>query len=145
MKTKLLQGKEPRIFLAVFETGEEVADGLLRFARENRITGASFTAIGAFEDVTLAYFDTDRKEYQVIPIDEQVEVLAMVGNIGTQGDEPRFHAHAVVGKRDGTTRGGHFLHAHVRPTLEVVVTETPGFLRRTEDPDTGLLLIDAAQ
>lgn len=144
MKTKLLQHEKPRIFVAVFETGEEVADGLLRLAREYLITGAGFTAIGAFEDVTLAFFDTHEQEYQEIPINEQVEVLAMVGNIGTQSGEPRFHAHVVVGRRDGTTRGGHFLRAQVRPTLEVVITESPGHLRRTKDAATGLLLIDAA-
>ena len=33
--------------------------------------------------------------------------------------KPSLHLHAVLGLRDGTTRGGHFLKGIVRPTLEV--------------------------
>jgi predicted DNA-binding protein with PD1-like motif len=33
------------------------------------------------------------------------------------------------------------LEGHVRPTLEVVVTETPAHLHRRFDPDAGLALI----
>jgi predicted DNA-binding protein with PD1-like motif len=53
----------------------------------------------------------------------------------------KIHAHAVVGRRDGSTRGGHLKQAYVFPTLEVVVEETPGYLRRRYDPETGLTLI----
>jgi uncharacterized protein len=142
MKSKLLHDGETRIFAVVFGTGDEVSQGLLEFARRNGVTGASFTAIGAFRRATLAFFDLATKEYEEIPVEEQVEVLTLAGNIGTHQGEPRVHAHVVVGLRDGSTRGGHLLEATVRPTLEVVVTETPGYLRRTEDPETGLPLID---
>jgi predicted DNA-binding protein with PD1-like motif len=47
----------------------------------------------------------------------------------------------VLGKADGTAHGGHLLRAHVRPTLEVIVTESPAHLRRRSDPETGLALI----
>jgi hypothetical protein len=40
-----------------------------------------------------------------------------------------------------STRGGHLMSAIVRPTLEVVLTESPGFLKRQTDPATGLALI----
>jgi uncharacterized protein len=142
MKTKLLHEHQgARTYAVVFDTDDEVSEGLLRFAKENEITGASFTAIGAFRRATLAFFDLDTNEYERIPVDEQVEVLTLAGNIGRHEGEPKVHAHVVVGKRDGTTRGGHLLDAHVRPTLEVVVTETPEHLRRVEDPATGLPLI----
>lgn len=50
--------------------------------------------------------------------------------------------HLLNGLRDGTTRGRHLIEARVRPTLEVVVTESPEHLRRRTDPQTGLALID---
>jgi predicted DNA-binding protein with PD1-like motif len=53
-----------------------------------------------------------------------------------------LHAHVVVGKRDGTAHGGHFLNGRVWPTLEMVVTETPAHLRRRKDDETSLPLID---
>ena len=67
----------------------------------------------------------ERKEFKPIPINEQVEVLALVGNIALYQGEPMIHAHVVVGRSGGTTPGGHILEAHVRPTLEVTVVKSP--------------------
>jgi hypothetical protein len=36
---------------------------------------------------------------------------------------------------------GHLGEAHVRPTLEVIVTESPAHLRKVTDPETRLALI----
>jgi hypothetical protein len=52
------------------------------------------------------------------------------------------HAHVFLGTRDGAARGGHLLAATVRPTLEVIVEESPSALRRRIDDATGLPLID---
>ncbi len=132
-----------RTFVLVFDTGDEAVSGLTEFAGEGGLEAASFTAIGAFGAATLGYFDMDEKEYRKIPVHEQVEVLSLVGNIARNEDgEPKVHAHAVLGRSDGTTRGGHLLEGRVRPTLEVVLTETPAHLRRETDPETGLPLID---
>ncbi len=142
MKSKLLFDRNgERVYAVVLDTGDEVASGLFRFAREVNLAGAHFTAIGAFRDVTLGYFEIDRKEYKKIPVCEQVEVLSLVGNVATSESEPKLHAHVVVGKADGTAHGGHLVEAHVRPTLEVIITEAPQHLRRVHDPATGLALI----
>ncbi len=53
-----------------------------------------------------------------------------------------MHAHAVLGRADGSTVGGHLLEGEVWPTLEVVVSEAPATLRKRVDPETGLALID---
>ncbi len=76
-----------------------------------------------------------------LEIDEQVEVLSLIGDVALEGTQPKVHAHVVVGRRDGTAHGGHLLEAHVRPTLEVVLAEVPGHLQRETDPETGLALI----
>lgn len=141
MQSKLLQNDPTRTFAVVFDTGEEVADGLLRFAREHDLSAARLTAIGALQRATLAFFDVDDKDYKEIPIEDQVEVLALVGNIARYEGAPKLHAHVVVGMRDGTTRGGHLLEAYARPTLEVMLTETPGSLQREMDEESGLPLL----
>jgi hypothetical protein len=142
MKSKLLwESDGQRIFAVVFDPQDEVAAGLQAFARESHAISASFTAIGALSDVTLGYFEMERKDYKRIQISEQVEVLSLVGNIALHSDKPKIHAHLVVGKRDGTAHGGHLLEAHVRPTLEIIVTETPKHLQRRHDDKTGLALI----
>lgn len=129
-------------FVLVFNTGDEVTKELLAFSRSQRLDAASFTGIGAFQDVTLGYFDLQKRDYSRIPIGEQVEVLSLVGNIVRGDDGPKLHAHVVVGKRDGSAYGGHLIEARVRPTLEIVLVETPAHLRRRSDPATGLALID---
>jgi predicted DNA-binding protein with PD1-like motif len=133
---------DQKTFALVLDTGDEVISGLTEFAREQGLDSASFTAIGAFGTATLGYFDLEKKEYDKIPVHEQVEVLSLAGNItvGEDGD-PQVHAHVVLGRYDGTTRGGHLLEARVRPTLEVLLTETPAHLRRKTDEETGLPLI----
>jgi len=122
-------------FALVFDTGDEVISELTRFAE-------SITAIGAFSSATLGYFDVGRKEYDNIPVEEQVEVLSLVGDIASIEDgEPQVHVHVVLGRSDGTTRGGHLLEAYVRPTLEVVLVESPEHLKREWDDEVGLALI----
>lgn len=142
MKAKLLHDGSERAFALIYEPGDEVVAGLKQFANEHRPQSAHFTAIGAFSDAVLAYFDWQTKEYEDIPVNEQVEVLMLAGDIAWKDDgEPVVHAHAVVGRHDGSTRGGHLKAAHVRPTLELVLEEYPKHLRRQHDPQTGLALI----
>lgn len=105
------------------------------------MTGAGLTAIGACQEATLAYFNADAKQYHDIPVTSQVEVLSLAGDIATKDGEPALHAHAVLGRRDGSTVGGHLKRAVVWPTLEVIVTETPEHLRKRIDEETGLALI----
>lgn len=143
MKSKLIQDGQEKTFALVFDTGEEVTAGLLRFANEQKLAGAHLTAIGAFERVTLGFFEVTTKEYKKIPIHEQVELVSLMGNIAQDDNgDPKLHAHVVVGKSDGTAHGGHLLEAHVRPTLEVVVVESSRHLRRTMRHEFGVALLD---
>ncbi len=145
MKSKVLHADGARTIALVFEAGEEPMRGLLDFAKRERLTSGHFTAIGAFEDVTLGYFDWSQKDYVRVAIGEQVEVLSLVGDVALEGAMPKVHAHVVVGKRDGTAHGGHLLEARVRPTLEVILIQPPGHLRRRFDPRSKLALIDVEE
>ncbi len=134
------RGSEP-LYVLVFERDEEVVHELLAWANARQLGGASFTGIGAFQSATLGYFDVLERRYLHIVLHEQVEVLSLAGNIAHADDGLKVHAHVVLGKRDGTAHGGHLLEAHVRPTLELTVLETPVELRRRMDPATGLTLL----
>lgn len=143
MRSKLLNDTGGlKTFVLVFDKDDDPGAALMGFAKENRLTAAAISAIGAFSAVTLGYFDRHAKTYRKIPIGEQVEVLSFLGNIVTADGTPKLHAHVVVGKADGSAHGGHFLDGRVWPTLEMVITETPAHLRRVHDGQTGLALID---
>ena len=102
-------------YALVFDTGDEVNETLLAFAREQKVDSAHFTGIGALTDVVLGYFQWDSKKYKRIPVREQVEVVSLVGNIARSPEGgPALHAHIVIGKSDGMAMGGHLLGGHPR-------------------------------
>jgi hypothetical protein len=141
MRAKVIDEVGERTWALVFDVGDEVVSTLSQFASLHQLTAARFTAIGAFSDATLGYFDAEKKAYEKIPVREQVEVLSLIGDVALDGSQPKIHAHVVVGKRDGSAHGGHLLEARVRPTLEVMLVESPARLARVYDPDSGLALI----
>jgi predicted DNA-binding protein with PD1-like motif len=143
MMTKLLDDQDGlKTYAVILETGDEVMACLERFARAERVDGARLSGIGAFRKAVLAWFDWEAKEYRDIPVDEQVEVASLNGDIGVdEAGAPALHVHLVLGRRDGSALAGHLKSAEVRPTLEVLVTETPSRLRRVKDAATGLALI----
>jgi uncharacterized protein len=134
--------ESPQTFILVFQTGDELAEGLLRFAQEQKLSAASFKAIGALSSVRLGWLSWERKRYEPsVTLDEQVELVSLIGDVALQDGEPVVHAHVVIGKKDGTAHGGHLLQAHVRPTCEVVLTESPAHLQKFIDPESGIALI----
>jgi uncharacterized protein len=144
MQSKLVSRPgETRVWFAVLDAGEEVKKAILALVQQEKIAAASFVALGAFEKAIIAYFDWEKKKYQPIPIENQVEVITLVGDVvPDEKNKPNLHAHTVLGLADGTTRGGHLMEAYVRPTLEITVTETPAHLVRRPQPGLGLALIE---
>jgi predicted DNA-binding protein with PD1-like motif len=144
MKIALLDERDGlRTFAIVLATGDEAMAVLTSVAVEYRLGASHFTAIGAFSAAVVAYFDWPSKAYRRVSIAEQVEVLSFLGDITIEEGQPKVHAHVVLGKSDATAHGGHLVEGHVRPTLEIVVTEAPRQLHRRFDVESGLALIDA--
>jgi len=142
MKSKVINEGPERTIALIFDKGDEVVSTLQKFAAEHNLTASRFSAIGALQGAVLGYFDWDRKDYDRIPVQEQVEVLSLNGDIALDKGQPKVHAHAVLGRRDGSCVGGHLLEGRVRPTLEVLLIESPSYLNKTCDPESGLALID---
>lgn len=134
--------RAPKTFVLIFETGDELAAGLAKFAEDQRLSDASFTAIGGLSSVRLAWFSWESKKYvPSVTLDEQLELLSLIGDVALQDGKSVVHAHAVIGKSDGTAHGGHLLEARIRPTCELVLTESPARLQKFIDPESGLALI----
>ena len=143
MRVQLLSENHGRKeYAVIFSKGDEAFLGLNEFAEKYRVTSAHFTAIGALRGATLAWFSPERKMYKRIPVEGQLEVASMIGDIALFNGKPVVHTHMVVGLPDGIARAGHVLEAHVWPTLEVMVTVEPNAMRKRLDPETGLSLID---
>jgi uncharacterized protein len=102
MQSKELATVGQRTFVLVFDDAEDVIPALVGFAAAQGLTAAGFTGLGAFSRAELGFFDTDRRDYDRIPVDDQTEVLSLVGNVADLDGRPRLHAHVVLGRRDGS-------------------------------------------
>jgi uncharacterized protein len=136
---------EEKVYAVVFYKGDEVLSGLTDFAIQHKVEDAHFTAIGAINSATLAWLDPSKKIYHRIPVGEQVEVLSLIGDVATFNGKPVVHMHAVLGKPNGSTIGGHVFELNVNPTLEVFVTVNTTPLRKKPDDASGMKVIDPTQ
>jgi predicted DNA-binding protein with PD1-like motif len=143
MRSKLLHAANgQKTFVLVMQSGDEAMNCLQEFVKKERISAAQFTGIGALSAAELSYFDWEQKRYQPIPVSEQVEVASLVGDVALSPEgSPALHMHVVLGRRDGTALAGHLSKAHVRPTLEIVLVESPAHLQKVENLESGLALI----
>jgi uncharacterized protein len=143
MKVKLIsESNGVRNYAVIFAKGDEVLSGINEFATKYQVTSARFTAIGALEGATIAWFDLKKKMYKLNPINEQVELASLIGDIGVSNASPAVHSHIMIGLADGTARGGHLIEAHVNPTVELFVTVFPTPLEKKLDPKTDLKLFE---
>ena len=144
MKWTTLDDGEQRTFVLVADPGDDPVAALSELAARERLSAAQITGVGAFRRATVGWFDRQAKEYRPIDIDQQCEVLSLLGDValGPDGRSPAVHAHIVLGLPDGHTRGGHLLGGEVWPTLELIVRDSPARLRKTSRPEIGLALID---
>lgn len=142
MRWKVLdEGASPTL-VAVLASGDDAVRDLTALVRDQGITAAQVTAVGAFERATVGWFDRVAKRYRPLEVDEQCEALSLVGDVAVGGDGPELHLHAVLGLSDGSTRGGHLLAGDVFPTLEVILRTSPAALQKKARPDLGVALID---
>lgn len=143
MQSKLLhQVDGQRTIALIFETGDELLVKLKAFAQAEKLAAAQFSAIGAFSEVVLGYFDWEKKDYRRNHLAEQVEVASLMGDVALAPDgSPAIHIHVVLGRHDSSALAGHLLEGKVRPTLELLLTESPSHLRKQHDPESGLTLI----
>jgi predicted DNA-binding protein with PD1-like motif len=132
----------PKTFVLIFDIGDEILTELKQFASEQKLADSSFKAIGGLSHTKVGWFNWETKKYEIAAeLDEQVELLSLIGDIAVIDKKPQVHAHMVIGRRDGTAHGGHLMEAIVRPTCELVLTENPIHLHKHIDPKSGVALI----
>jgi uncharacterized protein len=104
--------------------GDEIISGLLEFAEKNHIKNGHFSGLGAIDKATFRWSDPVNKTNRKTEVNEEAEVVSLVGSIATDKDgNAGVHAHSVVALSDGTTRGGHLVSGRVSIIAEIFVTE----------------------
>ena len=147
MKVQILsQSPQETTYAVIFGKGDELMAGLIRFAQEKHLGASRITGIGGIEDATIGFFELAQKRHRPMLINQQSEVLSLLGDIALFHGKPVVHLHMVVGFPDGSAHGGHLLSAHVWPTMEVIVTEyQSAAMHKKLDAETGAALIDPSE
>lgn len=141
MRYKLINNDQQKTFAIIMDSGDEVTEQLMGFAKKEKVRASQFTAIGAFSESVVGFFDFSIKDYKKIQLKEQMEVLALTGDISLYKEEYKIHAHVVLGRKDGSAHGGHLMKGIAHPTLEIILNESPEYLKREMDKDSGIPLI----
>ncbi|KAB1916293.1 PPC domain-containing DNA-binding protein [Micromonospora sp. AMSO31t] len=144
MRVREVRHQTGRVLVVICDKEEEAVGAIVAALREQRLLAARVSAVGAFADAEVGWFDRNARDYRRIPVTEQVEVLSLLGDVAEQNGEPVLHVHTVLGRSDGNTVGGHLLRGQVWPTLEVIISEVAPELAKRVDPETGLALISGA-
>lgn len=143
MQVKLVNEKDgEKVYAVIFLKGDEVLSGLTQFALDHHVEAAHFTGIGAFSSATAGWLELKLKMYHAIHVQQQVEVVSMIGDIAMFNGKPVVHAHVVMSRQDGSTVGGHLWEGNVDPTLEVFVSVDAVPLQKRLDDASGMKLID---
>jgi uncharacterized protein len=143
MRSKVIEDADIVTYVVVRDPGDEAVAALEQFARAESVwkrrRSLPSAALSAPPSAGSTHMAKDSRR---IPVEEQCEVLSLIGDVAEDRDGPSLNVHVVLGLSDGTTRGGHLIEGRVFPTLEVVVTENPAELRKVMHPELGIALID---
>lgn len=121
--------------------GEELVETLSGFVQKYGITAGTVSAIGAADDITIGYFDEEKKQYAEKRLQGGHEILGLSGNVAIMESEPVLHLHIILGDRDYNVTGGHLISAKISVTCEVFLTAMDTIIHREPDKDSGLKLM----
>jgi len=127
-------------YIIKLEKGEEIAECLKNFCRENRIFLGTLYGIGAANRVKIGLFKTGNKEYISKDYEGDFEIISLLGNISTMNGEIYLHAHINISDEKNRCFGGHLNSAIISATFEGIVEKIEGTMEREFEENIGLNL-----
>ncbi len=130
-----------RSFLIRLSHKMDLLSEITGFCKENKLTAAFISAIGAVEQATIGYFDQEKREYQSHAINKPMEITHLAGNLSKKDGKPMIHAHIILADKSGRTFSGHLMSPTAVFACEVFLQELIGpALARDFDEETSLPL-----
>ncbi|MDO8633384.1 MAG: DNA-binding protein [Candidatus Wildermuthbacteria bacterium] len=121
--------------------GEEVVAELKKFCAEHTIEAASFSVIGAANEVELAWYDVHAKKYTIELLKEDLEITTVTGDIAKLKGETVVHMHGLFSDKSMNVKGGHVNKIVVAAACEITLQKLKGTIERAYDEETGLNLM----
>ncbi|MEW5920022.1 MAG: PPC domain-containing DNA-binding protein [Bacillota bacterium] len=133
--------RQGRRWIARLPYGADLLQSLEQFAAAHDIKVGRLEVIGAVSKAVVAFYDQEKKEYGALEFNEPLEILCCTGNLSLREHTNRAHLHIILGRQDGSTRGGHLMSGTIVFAAEANIEELAGpELHRGFDPRTGLPL-----
>ena len=137
-------GRIGRCFVARFEHGDAVLEGLSELAKREQVRSALFFLVGGIKKARIVV-GPEKDELPPEPLwrslDGSHETVG-TGTIFWHGDEPRIHFHGAYGKGDRVFAGCLREHGEAFIVLEAVILEIEGIeAGREVDPASGMVLL----
>ena len=117
--------------------GEEVFEQLNKFCQDNQIFSGSLTAIGAADQIDLAHYSVETKEYSKRTFTGEHEVTSLVGII----TDKKIHIHATIANNKFETFAGHLSRMVISGACEIHLIAGAESISRLPDDETGLELL----
>jgi predicted DNA-binding protein with PD1-like motif len=130
-------------WLVRLERGEKLVESVTGLVREQNITGAWISGLGAATWAEVGYYDLNNKRYHWKKLEKQLEITSLQGNIAWDGEEPILHIHGTFSDENMLAFGGHIKELETAGTCEILLHRWyKQGLTRSEDANTGLKLLD---
>ncbi len=110
-----------------------------RICGEEKIETGWFNAVGALKELSLAFYNQEKKIYGKMELKEPCELTSCMGNISLVDGEIFVHAHVNVSDETGSVKGGHLLNSVIF-AAEAVIFPSSENMERQFDSVTGLKL-----
>ena len=127
--------------LVRLESGEPVVETITQLLESEGIGFAVLSGLGAARYVRLAYLNVEQREYEAHEVEEQLEVVSLIGNAALRDGKPFLHVHISMGRRDLSLFGGHLQELVANPTVEVWVQPEASAVQRVFDDEIGMAVM----
>lgn len=129
-------------YIIRLEKGEEIISVLSDFADKYKVEGGFIYGIGTVNNLTLGYYNEEKKDYLKKTFAADFELASLTGNISLLKGAPWVHAHVVVSDSNFNTLGGHLFAGTIAATGEFVIVLSKDAIERSPDPKSGLNLLN---
>ena len=120
------------------DVGEEIISLIMNILKNEKISFATITGIGATNDFTVGTYDVTNQLYKKSNYKGVYEIVSLLGNTSTMNNEPYIHIHMSAADKNNNVVGGHLSEAYISATAEIVLEIIEANVDRIKDPNTGL-------
>ena len=125
-------------YFIYIEKNEKVMDTLTRFCKDQAITNAKISGIGAVKQSEIGAYDTIGKAYIRKQFPDVWELVSYEGNVTLKDGDPFVHGHVVLSNHDMKTIGGHLFETTVAAVGEFFLRKFDNDAYREINEDVGL-------